>query len=51
MTNVSNAQDLGNALRVARKRMGLTQPELSLAAGVGVFVSLLIWKAANPRFA
>ena len=36
MTNVSNAQDLGNALRVARKRMGLTQPELSLAAGVGV---------------
>lgn len=36
MTNVSNAQDLGNALRVARKRMGLTQTELSLAAGVGV---------------
>lgn len=36
MTNVSNAQDLGNALRAARKRMGLTQPELSLAAGVGV---------------
>uniref|UniRef100_UPI002B26CC13 helix-turn-helix transcriptional regulator n=1 Tax=Immundisolibacter sp. TaxID=1934948 RepID=UPI002B26CC13 len=27
---------LGRALRVARKQLGLTQPQLALAAGVGV---------------
>ena len=36
MTIFSNVQTLGAALRAARKRMGLTQPELALAAGVGV---------------
>ncbi len=36
MTPISTAQILGATLRVARKRMGLTQPELALAAGVGV---------------
>jgi len=33
---ISTAQALGVALRAARKRMGLTQPDLALAAGVGV---------------
>ena len=36
MTSISTAQTLGHALRAARKRMGLTQPDLALAAGVGV---------------
>ena len=36
MTNISNAQTLGAALRTARKRLGLTQPDLALVAGVGV---------------
>lgn len=36
MTTISTAQTLGSALRAARKRMGLTQPDLALAAGVGV---------------
>jgi HTH-type transcriptional regulator / antitoxin HipB len=36
MTTISNAQTLGAALRAARKRMGLTQPDLALASGVGV---------------
>lgn len=36
MTNISNAHTLGAALRSARKRLGLTQPDLALAAGVGV---------------
>lgn len=36
MTTISTAQTLGVALRDARKRMGLTQPDLALAAGVGV---------------
>jgi HTH-type transcriptional regulator / antitoxin HipB len=36
MTTISSAQTLGTELRVARKLMGLTQPELALAAGVGV---------------
>lgn len=36
MTNISNAQTLGAALRTARKRLDLTQPDLALAAGVGV---------------
>ena len=36
MLNVTSPQILGSALRAARKRMGLTQPHLALAAGVGV---------------
>lgn len=36
MTTISTVQALGAALRSARKRLGLTQPELALAAGVGV---------------
>ena len=36
MITISTAQALGVALRAARKRMGLTQPDLALAAGVGV---------------
>lgn len=36
MTTISTAQTLGATLRAARKRIGLTQPELALAAGVGV---------------
>ena len=36
MTTIYSAQTLGAALRVARKRMGLTQSDLALAAGVGV---------------
>jgi HTH-type transcriptional regulator/antitoxin HipB len=36
MTIITTAQALGAALRAARKRMGLTQPDLALAAGVGV---------------
>jgi HTH-type transcriptional regulator / antitoxin HipB len=36
MTTISSTHTLGSALRSARKRMGLTQPDLALAAGVGV---------------
>jgi transcriptional regulator with XRE-family HTH domain len=36
MTVISNARTLGSTLRDARKRIGLTQPDLALAAGVGV---------------
>lgn len=36
MTTIATAQTLGAALRAARKRLGLTQPDLALAAGVGV---------------
>jgi HTH-type transcriptional regulator / antitoxin HipB len=36
VTSISTAQTLGAALRAARKRTGLTQPDLALAAGVGV---------------
>jgi HTH-type transcriptional regulator/antitoxin HipB len=36
MTPITTPQTLGATLRSARKRMGLTQPELALAAGVGV---------------
>jgi y4mF family transcriptional regulator len=36
MTTIFTAQTLGVTLRDARKRMGLTQPDLALAAGVGV---------------
>lgn len=36
MTSVRSPQQLGQALRAARKQLGLTQPQLALAAGVGV---------------
>jgi len=36
MTTISTAHTLGSALRAARKRLGLTQTDLALAAGVGV---------------
>jgi len=36
MTFIQSPQQLGSALRAARKRLGLTQPQLALAAGVGV---------------
>lgn len=36
MTTITSAKTLGAALRAARKRIGLTQPDLALAAGVGV---------------
>lgn len=36
MINIQSTQQLGQALRSARKILGLTQSELALAAGVGV---------------
>ncbi|ANE55643.1 helix-turn-helix transcriptional regulator [Methylomonas sp. DH-1] len=36
MINIQSTQQLGQALRTARKHLGLTQSELALAAGVGV---------------
>lgn len=36
MTSIRSPRQLGDALRVARKQIGLTQPQLALAAGVGV---------------
>ena len=36
MTPIRSPQQLGRALRAARKQLGLTQPRLALAAGVGV---------------
>ncbi len=36
MTSIRSPQQLGDALRVARKQLALTQPQLALAAGVGV---------------
>jgi y4mF family transcriptional regulator len=36
MTSIRTPQQLGDALRAARKQLGLTQPQLALAAGVGV---------------
>lgn len=36
MTAIRSPQQLGDALRAARKQLGLTQPQLALAAGVGV---------------
>lgn len=36
MTTIQSPQQLGDALRAARKQLGLTQPQLALAAGVGV---------------
>ncbi len=36
MASIRSPQQLGDVLRVARKQLGLTQPQLALAAGVGV---------------
>lgn len=36
MTTIKSSRELGEALRSARKQLGLTQPQLALAAGVGV---------------
>ncbi|MBM3364343.1 MAG: helix-turn-helix transcriptional regulator [Betaproteobacteria bacterium] len=36
MCAMKTTAQLGNALRSARKQLGLTQPQLALAAGVGV---------------
>ena len=36
MTSIRSPQQLGDALRAARKQLSLTQPQLALAAGVGV---------------
>ena len=36
MISIQTSQQLGDALRAARKQLGLTQPQLALAAGVGV---------------
>jgi y4mF family transcriptional regulator len=33
---VNTSEALGHAVRAARKQLGLTQPQLALAAGVGV---------------
>ena len=35
-THIDTPQALGQIARAARKRLGLTQPQLALAAGVGV---------------
>lgn len=35
MTIIHSTQQLGQALRAARKQLGLTQSQLALAAGVG----------------
>ena len=36
MISIRSPQQLGRTLRAARKQLGLTQPQLALAAGVGV---------------
>ena len=36
MITSHSPEQLGQALRTARKQLGLTQPQLALAAGVGV---------------
>lgn len=36
MTTIRSPHELGEALRSGRKRLGLTQPRLAMAAGVGV---------------
>jgi len=36
MTSIRFPRQLGQELRAARKQLGLTQPQLALAAGVGV---------------
>jgi HTH-type transcriptional regulator/antitoxin HipB len=36
MAAITSPQSLGTALRLTRKRLGLTQADLALAAGVGL---------------
>jgi y4mF family transcriptional regulator len=36
MVHIHNTHELGETLLAARKRLGLTQPQLAMAAGVGV---------------
>jgi HTH-type transcriptional regulator / antitoxin HipB len=36
ITNIDTPISLGMSVRTARKRLGLTQPQLALASGVGV---------------
>jgi y4mF family transcriptional regulator len=36
MSSIRTTGQLGDALHAARKQLGLTQPQLALAAGVGV---------------
>ena len=36
MITIHSPEQLGQALRATRKQLGLTQPQLALAAGVGV---------------
>ncbi len=36
MSAIQTTKQLGETLRAARKQLGLTQPQLALAAGVGV---------------
>ncbi len=36
MTSIHSSQQLGRSIRIARKQLALTQPQLALAAGVGV---------------
>ncbi|MDD2223671.1 MAG: helix-turn-helix transcriptional regulator [Pseudomonas sp.] len=36
MPSIRSPKQLGDAVRAARKSIGLTQPQLALAAGVGV---------------
>lgn len=36
MNDIQTTEQLGQTLRTARKRLRLTQPQLALAAGVGV---------------
>lgn len=36
MIPIRTPQQLGDAIKAARKELGLTQPQLALAAGVGV---------------
>lgn len=36
MRSIQTTQQLGDVLRAARKQLGLTQPQLAMAAGVGV---------------
>ena len=36
MINIQSTQQIGHALRTARKQLGLTQSDLALTAGVGV---------------
>ena len=36
LITANTSHELGHAVRSARKRLGLTQPQLALAAGVGV---------------